>query len=508
PPATATREDSVTGWIVATAGHPDVAALGEALGGAALLALDGAGDIDDALAAAVGDAPTERLGVVFVASAPSDDTDATTMATAQVAQVGALLRLAAALDRRGESTLWVVTGEAHLVMPGDLAAGFANTTLWGAGRAIGEELPHLWGGCIDHADPLVDAAPAIAHELTHVAEGGPVEGEVALRGGERHVARLVAGSPSQPAPLHLGGDSTTLVSGGFGAVGREVARWLVGQGARRLVLLGRTALPARAEWPHLAPESAVGRRAALVRELESMGAAVHVATVDVADEPALRTFLDEFRADGWPPVRSVFHAAAQFGGELIADVSDDFIRAQMLPKLIGASTFHQMPEIEHLVLFSSLAAVLPMAGQSAYAAGNAFLDGLADHRAASGLPVVSINWGFWEGSDEATVDDGRNIKDTANALAIDQGMRGFRTEQGLDAMGRVMVGATARAVVVPIDWAALGAARLSPVAGLAADRVAEAAQLPRAADAGATRRTLVELLAAAPGSDRAVVAEA
>ena len=207
-------------------------------------------------------------------------------------------------------------------------------------------------------------------------------------------------------------------------------------------------------------------------------------------------------------MRAVFHAAAQFGGELIADVSDDFIRAQMLPKLIGATTFHQMPEIEHLVLFSSLAAVLPMAGQSAYAAGNAFLDGLADHRRAAGRPAVSINWGFWEGSDETAPDDGRNIKDTANALAIDQGMRGFRTEQGLEAMRRLMLGSTARAVVVPIDWSSLGAARVAAVAGLPHDRVVEASLALRAAEVTATRRSLAELLATAPISDRLDLAEA
>ena len=252
PAATLERSTPVTRWVVATADGSPMDALCRELGGAGLLQLGGVVPIDDALAAAAGSAPGEHLGVVFVASgapATPDSTpdavpDATAMAWTQVAHVAAVLRLAAAMDRRGDSTLWVATSGAHCVVPGDLAPGFADTTLWGAGRAIGEELPHLWGGCIELDGSLSQAAESLAHELTHVAEGGPVEGEVALRGDQRFVARLVPATLASSTPLRLGADSTTLLTGAFGAVGREVARWLVEEGARRLLLVGRTALAA------------------------------------------------------------------------------------------------------------------------------------------------------------------------------------------------------------------------------------------------------------------------
>ena len=529
-PATSTtvvRPDRVSQWIVIAGEGAHGDALCEALGGAAVVRfgdLVAGGEIAELLggldATTVDGVVADHLGVVFLASGPPDvDPTATSTATLQIDQVTSVLHVAAALDRLPvHATLWIATRGAHCAVPGDRAPGFADGTLWGLGRAIGEEMPGVWGGCIDtdpDASPL-RAAAALADELTHVAEGEPIEGEVALRGGNRLVARLVPAALSPAVPLRLGSDSTALVSGGFGAVGRNVAHWLVGAGVRRIVLLGRTELPLRAQWAQLDADSPAGRRVEIVRELERLGAAVHVAAVDVSDEAALRAFLEGFRAEGWPPIRAVFHAAAQFGGDLVADVSDDAIRAQLLPKLVGAWTFHQLPELEHLVLFSSLAAVLPMVGQSAYAAGNAFLDTLAGHRVAGGLPAVSIDWGFWEGSDDARAgevgqrrtEEGRTFKNTANALAVEHGIRGFRTDQGLEAMHRLMFDGTSQAVVAPVDWGALGAARLMPLAGLATDRIAAPATRSTLSVATTSRGSLVQTIAHASASERADIAEA
>ncbi len=455
---------------------------------------------------------------MVVVTGGTDDAppSATAMATRQCRHVATIVRLAAALDRRRlPAQLWLVTQGAQRVQPDDRVPGWVDGTLWGLGRAIGEELPHLWAGCIDldPAVPPLQAATALTGELTHLGADGEVEGEVALRDARRFVGRLGPAEVPAPAPLALPVDGTVLVTGGFGAVGGEVARWLVDQGARRVVLLGRTVLPPRAEWAGLDPDSPAGRRVATVRELEALGAAVHVAAVDAGDEAALIAFLDTFRTEGWPPIRVVVHAAAQFGGDLVGDVSVAAVRAQLLPKLVGAWTFHHhMADLQHLVLFSSIAGSLPMAGQSAYAAANAFLDSLAQHRAAAGRPAVSIAWGFWEGSDEAVpgetgrghVDGGRTYKDIANTLAVDQGIHGFGVDEGLATLHRLLPGSEPCTVVAAIDWARLGAARLASIAGLAADRVAAA---PPATGAPRSSSLVADIADAAP-SEQLDVAEA
>src|SRR5215208_3608922 len=101
-------------------------------------------------------------------------------------------------------------------------------------------------------------------------------------------------------PMRWRADGSYLITGGLGGLGMEVARWMVGQGARRLVLLGRTPLPPRAEWDACQPGGRPARQIAAIRELEASGASVHLAFVDVSDEDQVRAFVDEFRLEGWP----------------------------------------------------------------------------------------------------------------------------------------------------------------------------------------------------------------
>src|SRR5579872_5383761 len=96
-------------------------------------------------------------------------------------------------------------------------------------------------------------------------------------------------------------------TGGLGDLGLSVARWMVEQGARRLILMGRTQLPPRTQWNSAEPGSRLAHQIGAIRAMEALGASVHLASVDVADERQLGAFLDEFREIGWPPIRGVVH---------------------------------------------------------------------------------------------------------------------------------------------------------------------------------------------------------
>ncbi|HWU88194.1 MAG TPA: beta-ketoacyl reductase, partial [Kofleriaceae bacterium] len=157
-------------------------------------------------------------------------------------------------------------------------------------------------------------------------------------------------------------------------------RWLVEHGARRLVLAGRSA-----------PTEAAR---ALARTLEQRGAAITLATADVAQRTDVERLLRE--ASALAPLRGVFHLAGVLDDALLAQQDAARFRRVMAPKLEGAWHLHQLTqdlELDCFVLYSSIAALVGSPGQTNYAAANSFLDALVAHRRARGLPGQSLQWG-------------------------------------------------------------------------------------------------------------------
>jgi myxalamid-type polyketide synthase MxaE and MxaD len=249
---------------------------------------------------------------------------------------------------------------------------------------------------------------------------------------------------------------------------------------------------------------------AFVKHLESLGAAVHLASLDVADADAVGAFLADFDAEGWPPIRSVFHAAALFGGEMLVDLQHDRLVEQLLPKLIGAWTLSEALDLDHLVLFSSLAAFLPVPGQSAYAASNTFLDALAAWREGQGRPGLSVNWGYWQDTEgperrvlHATGDTA--ARGSANLQVTAPGTSGLRPELGLAALGRLLVDGRPRSIVAPIDWAEFAQARAVRPLAMTSELVAAVEE--SGADSNRHDATLAGELSACRFDDRQAVAE-
>ena len=133
-----------------------------------------------------------------------------------------------------------------------------------------------------------------------------------------------------------------------------------------------------------------------VRQLESQGAFVHLAAVDVGDETALRNWLEEYENEGWPAIRGVLHTAGVVRDKLVAQMNQEDWDAVVRPKVRGGWLLQQLlPDLELFILFSSIGSLFGPTGQGNYATANAFLDGLASYRRGSGLPATSVNWGFW-----------------------------------------------------------------------------------------------------------------
>jgi myxalamid-type polyketide synthase MxaB len=197
----------------------------------------------------------------------------------------------------------------------------------------------------------------------------------------RQVGKVVLSFAPETAPA-IRADGSYLITGGLGGLGLKVAQHLVDQGARHLVLAGRSS-------PSPAVQEAVAR-------LRSSGASVDVVQADVANAAEVGRLIQEGQARA--PLRGIVHTAGVLDdGVLEKQTAERFARV-LAPKVHGAWHLHTLSRdlpLDFFVCFSSMASVLGSAGQANYAAANAFLDALAHHRRALRLPALAINWGPW-----------------------------------------------------------------------------------------------------------------
>jgi len=349
--------------------------------------------------------------------------------------------------------LWLVTRGAQAAEDEPLLLAVAQAPLWGLGRVIAQEHRMLWGGLVD-LEPKGARDDAAARQLWEEISRPDGEDQLAFRQGRRYVARLVRQrhSAMQGPPLRWRPDGSYLITGGLGELGLLVARWMVARGARRVILLGRTRLPPRSRWGATETGSRCARQIAAIRELEGLGASVHLAAVDVADAGQLRAFLDAFRAEGWPPIRGVVHAAGVLQDGLLSQLDTAALNAVLRPKMVGAWLLHRLladAPLDFFVFFSSAGSLLGQPGQGNYAAANAFLDALAHHRRAQGQPALSINWGAWTDLGFADTTGGRRL---AKHLAL-VGIRSLAPELALKVLERLLRLGSTQVAVVPVNWA-------------------------------------------------------
>ncbi|MDX2939092.1 type I polyketide synthase [Streptomyces ipomoeae] len=357
-----------------------------------------------------------------------------------------LMYLARALAETGtdDCLLRVVTGGSYQVTGDDKVAP-VQALVTGPVKTIPLEYPrisvrHLDLAAVPSRAALPRAVAAVARECAGpgARPGGPLT--VALRGGRRWVPsyeRVDASAEPDPETL-LRRQGVYLITGGLGGIGTALAERLAADCAARLVLVGRTGLPARDDWddlladPATAPELA--RRIRSVRDLEAAGAEVMVAAADLArrdevDKVVKRTLGRFGRIDG------VFHAAGLPGEGLMALKSPEAVARVLTPKTDGteallAALEGQSPDF--VVLFSSITAVTGGGpGQADYCSANAWLDATAQRTAPGGPRILSVNWGEWrwnawesglDGFDEDTTEFLRANRERIG-LSFDDGWR-------------------------------------------------------------------------------------
>ncbi|MFE9674246.1 SDR family NAD(P)-dependent oxidoreductase [Streptomyces sp. NPDC006259] len=412
---------------------------------------------------------TEAAADVAVRFWERPDADGDPAAAARESAAVALAELQALLalppGRAPARTVWVTRG-AIAAGEGDDVPALAQSVLWGLARSTRTEHPDLGLTLLDIDTP--DCADALRAAVAQTDEP-----ELAWRTGELLAPRLIRARAADGTALPS--DGTVLVTGGLGAVGRHIARLLAENGVPRLLLTSRQG-------------TADPRADETVAELAALGAEAEVAACDVTDADALADVLARVAAEH--PLRGIAHCAGVLDDGVIADLTPERLARVLRPKADGAAHLHRLTAglpLEMFLLVSSAAGVLGAAGQGNYAAANVFLDQLAHHRRARGLPATSVSFGAWAG--EGLAAEHADLERMARL-----GHRALTPDQGRDLVGLSLRRGTPHLVAWSLDLPRLR----EHVSGTALWRSLLPA--PRTAGQGGG---LAERLAALPEAERA-----
>ncbi|MDE0628792.1 MAG: SDR family NAD(P)-dependent oxidoreductase, partial [Bryobacterales bacterium] len=285
----------------------------------------------------------------------------------------------------------------------------------------------------------------------------------------RHTGKLVL-VPSPLAGGRLRGDRSYLVTGGLGGIGLEVARWLAEAGAGAIVLNGRRQPDTHAR--------------ALISELRERGAEVRIEIADVTDPDGVAGMLGRTDSE-LPPLAGVIHSVGELADAALTNQDWERFERVVGPKMLGAWRLHRATldrELDLFVLFSSLVGVVGGPGQANYAAANAFLDQLARHRRALGLPGQAIAWGTWSGVGEA-----KEHRERIATRRSQLGEKWIAPGQGVRALARLVREDVATSVVGSLDWSAL------PVRTPWLEEVTGRSEIRSSADSGDLPRRLLGL---------------
>jgi acyl transferase domain-containing protein/acyl carrier protein len=366
---------------------------------------------------------------------------------------------------------------------GAVAAGAGGVSdliaapLWGLVRSAQSEHP----GCFGLLD--LDGTASSPRLLSGALGCG--EAQLALREGAVLAPRLArVGRRADDDAIAFDPEGTVLITGGTGGLGGVLARHLVVEhGVRSVILASRQGREADGA-------------AQLEEELLGLGARVTIAACDVSDRGQLEELIGSVSEDY--PLSAVVHTAAAFANSMIDSLTPELLDQVLKPKLDAALHLHELTkhlDLRAFVLFSSIASTFGGPGQANYAAANAFLDALAEHRRGRGLVATSMAWSLWK-----TVGMGRYLDDVAvRRVAGSASLGSLTPEQGLELFDAAVSSGEAMVVAGHIDNSVL---RSEGSAGTLPPLLSGLVRMPSRRALESPRGSLARRLADTPEQER------
>ncbi|WP_449657300.1 type I polyketide synthase, partial [Streptomyces johnsoniae] len=368
--------------------------------------------------------PAEGADVVVVRQTGGEEADGGHAAARRVLH---LVQDFLSREAFADARLVVVTSGAVAARTGEDVTDLGAAAVWGLVRSVQSEHPDRVM-LIDVEGPGEASAALPAAVAT-------AEPQLAVRDGVLRAPRLVRAAPPPPGTAAaIDPEGTVLVTGGTGGLGSLLARHLVtAHGARHLLLVGRRgpAAPGAAE---------------LAAELSGLGAEVRIEAADVADRDAVAALLATVPAAH--PLTAVIHTAGVLDDATALALTPERLDAVLRPKADAAWHLHDLTRdsaLRAFVLFSSVSGLTGTPGQANYAAANSYLDALAQHRAAHGLPATSLAWGLWG----ADLGMGGTLGEAERARWERSGVTPLDAEQGLALFDRAL--ATHSPLLAPVS---------------------------------------------------------
>ena len=261
----------------------------------------------------------------------------------------------------------------------------------------------------------------------------------------KHIGKVVISLPVNNQVVKP--DGNYLITGGLGALGLQVANWLVEEGAKHLILLGRSQ-----------PSQSAQQE---IEQLKQQGVTVNIVQVDITDYQALKQIFSPVSQSPLSPqsphlpispsqIRGIIHAAGILDDGLLKNLTWERFQQVLQPKVTGGWNLHRVTEkleLDWFVCFSSIASVFGAAGQSNYAAANAFMDNLMNYRQSIGLPGLSINWSIW-----GEVGMASRLTPEQQQRLSQQGLNAIAPYQGLKILKQLLQQQASQTIVFPVDW--------------------------------------------------------
>nr|WP_020406515.1 type I polyketide synthase [Hahella ganghwensis] len=393
--------------------------------------------------------------------------------------------------------LWIVCENAQNVLSdqsdnndrSDLNLPLA--ALWGFSKTLFLEHPEWRGGLIDidRKELLEDRVSGLLQKVLKPSG----EHSVALRGGQEFIQQIIPKKVTEGEPLRFRDDGAFLITGGLGGLGLESARWVVQNGARHIVLVGRTPLPDREQWSSIKESQEHYDKIQKVLELERNGARVDVVSMDIRHEDNLSQLFNQY------VIRGVIHAAGVNWFSKVMDTNrDEFLRTLKI-KTSSTWALHRLSlccDLDCFILFSSVSALWGSVELSHYTAANHFMDMLSQYRKAYGLPATCINWGPW-------ADVGMSAKPNEVDVLQQLGFRLMSPREAVKAMSLEVMDGAALSLVTDMDWERFQTfTNFSLQPSLFAKVVTDAPSMVRASEQG-----LARIMRSSPEKARSLIEE-